>query len=182
VDRRDELTWVIVELSHLGEAKVDDGTLESVLRSDLDVPDYFPIFIPAATYKKNGKTYAVTLMEGYVFVGAGLPETAYYALERKPYVTSVISTVTGPYRMRVLSTIPDKQVKSMRGQLREKVSSDIKRGDWVIVLEGTHRSLEGEVTGVEDGSAFVKIELRSLKVITTIPLVFLEASPRPEEG
>lgn len=180
MDRRDEPTWVVIELAHMGEKKVEDGTLESSLRADLDVPESFPIFIPAATYHKGGKVCAVTLMEGYVFVGAGLPDISYYELERKPYVATVISSPTGPYKMRVLSTIPDREIREMRQKLREKVSSDIKLGDWVTVLDGTHKSLEGDVTGVEDGSAFVRIELRSLKLIATIPLVFLESTKRPD--
>jgi transcription antitermination factor NusG len=181
VDRRDELTWVIVELTHLGEAKVDDGTLEDTLRSDLEVPKSFPIFVPAATYTKDGRVHAVTLMEGYAFVGTGLPDMAYFALEHKPYVNRVIASLGGPHKVKVLSTVADQKIREMRLQLRQKVSSDIKRGDWVLVTKGTHRSLEGEVMGIAAENAFVRIELRSLRLIATIPLVFLELHPRPDE-
>jgi len=179
VDRRDELTWVVIELTSLGEAKVDDGTLEEALRTDLDGGPHFPIFVPATMYRKGGRTHVVALMQGYVFVGSGLSDVAYYRLEQKPYVSQVISTVSGPHEMRVLSTIPDKKIREMRHQLRQKVSSDIKQGDWVTVIKGTHRSLEGEVMGMEAEDAFVKIELRSIKLIATIPLVFLEAKDSP---
>ena len=180
MDRRDELTWAVVELTPLGEAKVDEGTLEGTLRADLDVGLTFPIFIPATTYKKGGRAHVITLMQGYVFVGSGLPDVVYYRLEQKPYVSQVISSVSGPHEMRALSTIPDKRIRDMRHQLRQKVSSDIKPGDWVAVIKGTHRSLEGEVMGMEADDAFVKIELRSIKLIATIPLVFLEVGLRSD--
>jgi len=122
----------------------------------------------------------VALMEGYIFVASGLSDHIYYGLERKPYVSSVISSTSGPHKMRVLSTVPDLKIREMRRQLRQKVSSDIKAGEWVMVLDGRYRSLEGTVTGIEEDSAFVRIELRSLKLIATIPLVFLEARVKPD--
>jgi len=182
VDRRDGLTWIILELTHLGEAKVDDGTLESSLRSDLDVGPDFPIFIPAATYRKDIKVCAVTLLEGYAFAATGLSDVAYYRLEKKPYISQVMSTFSGPHKIRTLTTLPDEKITELKLQLRQKVSSDIKLGNWVKVVSGTHKSLEGEVTGIEDDCAFVRIELRSLKLIATIPVVFLEETLRPDGG
>ena len=175
MDCRDETTWIAIELSRMGEMKVDDGLLEDLLRSDLGVNPDFPIFIPAVTYTKGKRKFTIQLMEGYAFVASGLPETTYFDLERKPYVNQVMSSHSGPHQIRVLSTIPDKKIEELRRQFQELVSSDIEIHDKVRVIEGTYRMLEGEVLGKDGEDAFVEIELRSLRVIATIPLVFLEA-------
>lgn len=175
MDRRDETTWIAIELSRMGEAKVEDGVLEDTLRADLSVGPDFPIFIPAITYIKGKRKFTVQLMEGYVFVATGLSETTYFDLERKPYVNQVMSSQSGPHKIRVLSTIPNKKIEELKRQFKELVSSDIEIHDKVRVIEGTYRMLEGEVLGKDGEDAFVEIELRSLRVIATIPLVFLES-------
>lgn len=164
----------------MGEAKVEDGVLEDTLRADLGIGPDFPIFIPAITYTKGKRKFTIQLMEGYVFVATGLPETAYFDLERKPYVNQVMSSNSGPHKIRVLSTIPDKKIEELRRQFKELVSSDIEIHDKVRVIEGTYRMLEGEVLGKDGEDAFVEIELRSLRVIATVPLVFLESTENGE--
>lgn len=175
MDRRDAPTWIIIELTHLGEAKLEDGSLEKSLRSDLGVDRNFPIFIPATTYRKDGKDVTLRLIEGYVFVASGLPETDYFALESKPYIAQVMSTRPGPYKMRVLSTVPDSQVEDLRRQLQGLLASDIAIYDRVRVIEGTYRNLEGVVMGIHGDNAFVRINLRSMEVIATIPLISLKS-------
>lgn len=175
MDRRDEKTWVAIELTHLGEVKVDDGTLEKSLREDLGVDSDFPIFIPATTYKKDDKSVTVHLMEGYIFVSSGLPETSYFALEQKPYVNQIMSSHSDPHGMRVLSTIPHRYIQDLQNRLQEAVSSDIEVMDDVRVQEGVFRSLTGRVLGIIGEEAHVQIELRSIHIIASIPLVFLES-------
>ena len=155
--------------------KVEEGVLEASLRSDLGIGPDFPIFIPAVTYTKGKRKFTVQLMEGYVFVASGLPETTYFSLERKPYITQVITTNSGSHEMRVLSTIPNSKIESLRKKFRELVTSDIVLYDEVQVLDGPYRGLEGRVLGSVADLAFVEITLRSLKAIATIPLVFLES-------
>lgn len=174
VDRRDEQTWVILELNHLGETRVADGTLEPVLRKDLGVDSDFPIFIPAVTFPKDGRAVTIRTMDGYIFIGSGLPETTYFQLERRPYANQVMSKKMGDHGMRVLITVSNAEVQSIRQGLREQVSSDIKTFDQVRVIEGKYQSLEGQVLEIHGTDAFVHVELRSRDVITTIPLVFLE--------
>lgn len=174
VDQRDEPTWVAVELTHQGETRVTDGTLEAVLRRDLGVDDDHPIFIPSSLYRRDGHVTIIHLMEGYVFVGSGLPETSYFSLERQPYVAQVMSTQGGKHRMRVLSVITDAHIQQMKAKLQEMVSSEIPVGAEVLVLEGTYRNLTGKITGLEGDNAFVHIRLRSLEVVATVPRIFLE--------
>lgn len=176
MDQRDDRTWVVIELSHLGETKVDEGTLEATLRRDLDIPHDFPIFIPIISYPKGARTINIHLMEGYVFIGSGLQDTAYFALERKEYVTQVIST---PGRVRSLSVVPNAKIEDLRKQLRKLVASDLNAGATVRVTNGTYRNLEGLAIIVSGDTAIVRIKLRSLDLMATIPTVFLDAIINP---
>lgn len=173
-DSRDDLTWIAVELTKFGEQKIDEGTLAESLRRDLGVDDSHEVFIPAIAYKKGRRNITIHLMEGYVFVASGLPETDYFSLERRPYCAQVLSTLSGPGRMRVLSAIPDKNVRDMKQKLRELASADIPIGARVRVTDGTYRALEGIVLGLDGDHAAVQIDLRSLHVIANIPRYFLE--------
>lgn len=157
--------------------KVEDGSLEGALRKDLGVDPGFRIFFPYRSYKKSGKSIVIHLMQGYVFLATGLSETVYFNLESKPYVSRVMSASTGKHKIRTLSVIPNEHIESLRQKLREQVSSDVGPGDWVLVVEGTHKALEGRVVGVDGENALVNIKLRSLNLIATIPVVFLEVSP-----
>ena len=175
MDQRDAQTWIALELNRTGEQKIEDGTLDAALRIDLSVGSDFPVFVPATNYTKNNRTITLYLVEGYVFVGSGLPETTYFALERRPYISRVIHTKPGPHKLRVLSVIPDTYIEEMRGQLRALVASDIEVGAEVRVTDGPYKALAGKVLDVEGDQAIVEIHLRSLELILTIPRVFLEA-------
>ena len=175
-DQRDAITWVAIELSHQGENKVLDGTLEETLRRDLGVDEDHPIFIPCTTYERSGQKTTFHLMEGYVFVASGLDEILYFRLERQPYVNKVMSTKAGKHRLRALSVITSTHIKEMQNKLQEMVSSEIPVGETVMVLEGTYKHLSGTIMGIENENAHVHISLRSLEVVATIPRIFLEAS------
>lgn len=177
MDQRDETTWVVIELSPLGESKVEDGTLERTLRRDLGVDGDFPIFIPVLSYPKGSRTINIHLMEGYVFVATGLPDTTYFALERKEYVESVIST---PGRVRTMNVVPNKKIQELRAQLRQMVAADIQVGSTVRVTNGPYRNLEGTTITIDKDNASVRFLLRSLDMIATIPLVFLDVLNNPE--
>lgn len=162
-------------MTPLGEIKVDDGSLEQSLRYDLKVDSDFPIFIPATTIKKGHRTSTVYLLEGYVFVASGLmPETRYFRLEDKSYIEQVISAQSGPHRIRTLSVIPDSQIRALRRQLQSIIGAEVEIGDKVRIVEGTYRGLEGVVEGKGQDMAYVHFVLRSMNVITGVPLAFIE--------
>ena len=177
MDKRDDQTWVVLELTRFGETKVDDGTLEATIRRDLDVTGDHPIFIPVLSYPKGNRTITIHLMEGYAFVGSGLPDTSYFSLERHSYVDKIIST---PGRPRTLNVVPDAKIEELRTKLRQMVSADIQDGATVRVTNGTYRNLEGITIVVTSEAAIVRIKLRSLDLIATIPTAFLEAILNPE--
>lgn len=173
MDRRDDLTWAALELTRLGELRVEEGTLEPLIRRDLGVGPDHPIFIPAATYPKEERFITVHLMEGYCFVATGLPETTYFALENEPYVSKVMSNV-GPHNIRTLSVIHHRDILEMQSKLRELISEDITEGAVVKILEGIYKSLEGSVVRTEGEDVLVRIDLRSLRLIVSLPRVFLK--------
>lgn len=179
MDQRDCQTWVVLELSHSGEVRVAEGTLESCLRRDLGIQPDFPIFIPVMSYPRGNRTVNIYLMEGYAFVGSGLPEVAYFALEQKDYVSRVMST---PGRIRSVNVIPDSKVKEMRTRLREMAASDVTVGSVVRVTDGTHHNLEGTVMELSDSNAIIRVELRSLDLIITVPVIFVEVISSPHQG
>lgn len=174
VDLRDEPTWVTIELAHSGEVKALDGTLERTLRRDLGVDDDHPVFVPVTLFQRDGRVIPIHLMEGYAFVGSGLDEVAYFALERQHYVNQVMSSRTGKHKMRCLSVISNAQIEAMRFKLREMVTADIPLDSCVSILDGSYRGLEGRVTGLGEENAYVRITLRSLEVVATVPRIFLE--------
>jgi len=174
MDHRDDKTWVVIELSRFGELRVEEGSLEKIIRRDLDVDSEYPIFIPAASYVKNGKTITIQLLEGYAFVASGLPETKYFKLEKRNYVNQVMSA-RATNLMRALQVITNDEVENMRVRLRSLVASELTEGDLVRVVEGRYSGLDGEVVDVFDGDyATVSFIFRSLSVLATMPVVFLE--------
>ena len=183
MDRRDACTWVVLELTRAGESLAESGGLAPALREALGVDSSHPVFIPSLIYTRGGRRTAITLMEGYAFVASGLPETFYFALERDcPLVRQVLSSGGGADgELRVLSTLPDESVEEMREQLRSQVSVNLDVGMQVLVTEGVYANLDAEVMGFEGDDAIVSIELRSIKIITKLPRVFLDPEVADDE-
>jgi len=163
---------VILELTRTGEQKAEDGDLEKSLRRALR-SELLDIFIPSCTYKKGGRTVTVHLMEGYAFVSYEMEETVYFGLEQKADVKNVMSSKS-PSGIRVPHTLPNSEIQRMRDQLRSIILGDVEIGACVAVTDGTYKGLEGQVLDLEKDFAILRIEMRSLSVVTKIPQVFLE--------
>lgn len=175
-DKRDRPGWVVLELSKLGEQKVEEGNLAVTLRADLGVGENFPVFVPSARFIRGNRTMILHLLEGYVFVGAGLDEIDYFSLEKKSYVCQVMSSVLEHPPIRVLSVVEDSRVDAMKAQLRRLCQDWLREGDRVRILQGDLRSMEGRVILLDGESAHVKIELRSMEICACVPKIFLEIS------
>lgn len=180
MDKRDERTWVVIELSRAGEQHAEAGLLVPSLREALSVGPDYPIFVPSVIFERDGNRTTIHLMEGYVFVAAGLTETAYFNLERScSYVRQVLS-IDSPSGIRTLSTIPDSAVREMRRQLQEHVATDLEVGMQVLVTQGLYEGLEAEIKAIEGDQATVLFVLRSIEIIDAVPKVFLD--PLDREG
>lgn len=175
MDQRDKPTWVVVELTRSGEQLAEDGNLDQALREALGEPTH-PVFVPSMVYVRGGRRTAIHLMEGYAFVGSGLAETRYFALEHDcPHVRQVLSFGGDGGHLRTLQTLPDSNIEDMRQQLRQHVATDIEVGMAVVITEGTYSNINAEVLGFEGEDAVVCIdELRSIQIITRVPKVFLD--------
>lgn len=173
MDKRDGQTWVALELTHVGEQRAEEGTLERSLRRELGVEDDWPVLVPSMSYVKDGKKMTLHLMEGYAFVASGLPEVQYFALERKTNVSQVLS-VRGSKGLRALSVLPDTKIQEIRDRMRSLQSEDLPMGSRVLIVEGVYASLTGEVVASHDNFFYVHIALRSLNIIATIPRNMVE--------
>ena len=172
-DRRDGTTWVVLELTRQGEKLIEEEGFESEIRRILDVEDDWPVFIPARIFKKKGRRVTIHLMEGYAFVASGLDEVRYFRAENTKMIAAVLAT-RGARGIRALSTIPDNRVVELRRQLNAEVAADIIPGMKVMVTDGVYSKLEGIVLDTQGDHATVHFELRSLEVISRVPMVFLD--------
>jgi len=181
-DPRDRQTWVVIELGHAGEVRVEEGTLESTLRRDLDIDEGHLIFVPAVTYHRPDRVVTKTLIQGYVFVASGLSEVKYFSLEtRTNYVNQVMSSV-GTNGIRVLHCVSDAEIESMRVSLRGLCVRDLGIGDRARVVEGRLKGLTVKVLCfLEDDLVIVETEgLQSLRATLCFPRMFLAVED--EEG
>ena len=175
-DRRDEESWVVLELTRQGEIRADEGTLAKALANALGEPNH-PVFVPAVTYYKDGQRITVHLMEGYAFVGAGLPEPVYFALPHKGHGQQLVRKVlsnTMSNGMPFLQVVSDAHVRELKRKMAEVVASDIDPEMRVKITQGAYAGLTGRVVGTEGDEAYVHVRLRSFEVIRTVPKVFLE--------
>lgn len=170
MDQRDEKTWVVLELSHAGELKAADGTLANALLKEFRFPPGHPIFVPSIIQPGSGRRGPTVFqfMEGYAFVGSGLPDFQYFAVEGRNLVKKVLSTSSSS-GLRTLSTIPDSKIQSLVSGFREMVYSDVHIGDSVCIINGPYSNLDGDVICfLEDGRLSIRVQLRSMDIITTV--------------
>lgn len=176
MDRRDAPTWVVLELSPYGESRASEGKLEVSLREQLGVDEDFPVFIPSMVYKRGSKTVVLHLMQGYAFIGSGLVDTQYYALENGSLVNQVLTTSTGGVRLRTINTVPDHEIREMRHKLRRMVAVEFEPGTQVDVKKGLYKHLQGQVVEVVGDDAILLFSFRSLSLLTEVPCAFLEVA------
>ena len=179
-DRRDEPTWVLLELTPIGQQHAEAGTLEDDLLEYLGAPFHWPVFVPSRTFTRGGRRYTVHLVEGYAFIGSGYEEARYFALEHvgAKLVKQVMSTET-LNGIRVLHTVKNSKVEDWKAMLRDECTSDIKEGANVTINEGKLKDLEAEVLDVDGEYADVLVKLRSAHGIARLPRYFLEVRDTP---
>ena len=163
-----------MELTKLGEQRVEEGKIEDDLLDALGAPWHWPIFVPSKIYIKNDRVLPVHLVQGYVFVASGLPADTYFSLEhdRRKIVNKVLSERRRG--TRIIGEIGNDYIRRLRKKLSEEINSDIKEGVYVRITGGSYMNLEGQVVDVGPEKAQVRIELRSIMLITQVPKLFLE--------
>lgn len=165
--------WVAIELTQEGDLRANDGTLERMLRRDLGLHKDHPVYIPVKRSALAEKQVVVSAMDGYVFVGAGLPPNRYFSLEKRSYVEQVLGRYAGT--QRVPHIIRDADLAPLRGQINQvEKSPAIRRGAKVEVSEGMLAALQGVVIDVSDHCACVRFSTRTLVRILSLPLGMLQ--------
>jgi transcription antitermination factor NusG len=167
-DNRDEVTWVVYELTSAGERMASEGQLEFYIQDALDLDLSHPVFVPYLSYRYGTRASVFNVMEGYCFVASGLDDRAYHsAVHNSPYLKSVLSSeMRGA---RVLMTVPNANVQELRDQLAQMIAVEIEEGMEVEIVRGQYQGLEGRVVALTDEMAHVLIEKRTLRTIRTIP-------------
>lgn len=169
-DPRDETTWVVLELSKMGEIALSEATLEKLLRKNLGCPDTHKVFIPAVLHTEfDDRKTVVSVAEGYVFVEAGLPDYDYYALEDTPYIKKILSTREPKTGMRVLMTLKDKDLDVIRKKLESFVSSTLHEGTRVLIQKGPFSGIEASIALLDADSLYLNIEMRSIRLLIGVP-------------
>tara|TARA_B100000900_G_scaffold347155_1_gene312223 strand:- start:83 stop:616 length:534 start_codon:yes stop_codon:yes gene_type:complete len=168
---KDGKTWVVVQLNDFGEVLAERGELERKIKKIIPGKE---IFIPYSRVEFKGRTSKLSVIEGYIFIESGLPETEYFALSDEPYIEDVLHTASR--RGMNLNTIRDEDVEKLKDNLQKLIVADLELGMKVSVNSGVYKGVEGEVVGFSEDkkSAFVYIELRTLKAIRAIPTYILD--------
>ena len=168
-DQRDDLTWVVLELTETGERLAEEGLLERHLRKVLQCGPEHPVFVPYTVIVRHKRRSVINVIEGYAFVATGLPDTAYLRLPtRSPHIKKVMHR-RGVDHFVTLTPVPNKSVLDLKVRLRKLISQDIEIGSDVRVHEGLHRGLVGQVVAVFESDAFVLIKMRTLETIRVFP-------------
>ena len=168
MDKRDQQTWVVLELSPVGESRAREGLLEKLLRRELQIEESFPIFIPIQTYTRGDKLVRIDGMQGYAFIGTGLNDHLYFSLEETPFVRSVISITGNGQRLRTLACVGDEAIEGIRNSIRREVSDDLIEGMEVRVRTGLFSFLEGTVLDRDGDDIIIRLSMRSIQAIIRV--------------
>jgi hypothetical protein len=180
-DQRDKTTWVVLELTALGEMRAEEGTLPKLIRESLGVASDFEIFVPCVTYNRGKERIVLNMMEGYAFAANGLPEGVYIDLGHNcPYVQRAMFSYQN--KIPILNTITDSALEELRLGLRNMVAVELDVGMEVEVVEGPYSNMIGRIVSMTEEMAHVYIQLRSLRAIREIPKMVLRPyDPDAEE-
>ena len=170
-DLRDKTTWVVLELTALGEMRAEEGTLPKLLREALKTHN-IEVFVPCITYSRGKDRIVLNMMEGYAFVSTGLSEGVYIDLGHNcPYVQRAMFSYQNG--IPVLNTITDSALQELREGLKKMVAVELEVGMEVEVVEGPYSNMIGNIVSMDTDVAHVYIELRSLRAIRSIPKMVL---------
>ena len=167
-DGRDEITWIVFELTHAGERFATEGNLEAHLRRTLSLDPTHEVFVPYLPLKCDNKVTLFNVMEGYAFVASGLDERLYFlATHESMCLKSVLHSKQD--RTCILMTVPDEKIRDLKKRLHDMIAVEIRKNMRVGVIQGPYKGLEGLVAELTPDVALVLIELRTLRTIRSFP-------------
>jgi transcription antitermination factor NusG len=175
-DPRDDATWLVLELTPLGESSMNSGDLEHSLRVAARLPFDCPVFIPRTSYTFQGTTVSFTALEGYVFVSSGVDQGSLLRLEGSPYVKKILSAGAG-FR-RTFSTVTQQHIRDLQRSLNQMVGAELEEGMEVKVIDGSLLGVVGQVVEIDGEHVSVLVTMRSLNVIKNFPSFFLHPTDK----
>lgn len=179
-DVRDEKTWLVFELTHLGEKTAVTGELEAHLKVLFGATSE-QILIPYKACICDGRKTLLNVMEGYCFLEYVLDSREYIlGVRGSAYLKNVLHTKSSVSYS--LHSIPDSHIRDLHEKLNQMASSSLAVGDKVVILKGSFEGLEGEILSMEKDSACVHIRLRSLEAVRVLPKFFLSPAGLEPEG
>ena len=171
MDARDEITWLILELTSQGEAAAEEGVLESTLRDQADLSHDHQVFVPCVAYSHRGSRSILSVMEGYAFVSSDVDDSFFHRIKSSPHVRRVMSRGSGI--RRVVETIPDASIRDLLARLNKMVGAEILEDMRVRVVDGPLVGIVGRVVEIDGNQASVLVEMRSLYAIKDFPRFYL---------
>ena len=158
--------WVVVELSVQGEKELEEipDILKKILQSENS-----EVFIPVFWSEESICKEKFHLFDGYVFCKSDCVEDNFFSLEEDPHFRSILTNMQEG--VRIIEFVSDSKINSLKSQLSKIVVKDIKEGDFVEILDGTCKSLKGDVLNTEDQIALISIsDLRSTELLIEVPI------------
>jgi len=162
--------WVVVELSIQGEKELESisDILKEILQSENS-----EVFIPVFWSEESICTEKFHLFDGYVFCKSDCLEDNFFLIEDDPHFKSILTSIQEG--VRVIEFVSDLKIKSLKSQLSKLVIKDIREGDFIEILDGTCKSLKGEVLNKSGQIALISIsDLRSTELLIEVPLASLK--------
>ena len=148
--------WIVLKLTSLGE-----NTLEHVLRASLntifgeDIDVFFPFKSPKEHY--NSK---ISVLDGYIFVKPRL-EVNYYELTNTYYFEKLTNDK--------FSFLSNEKVNELKKKLKEKCEHLFFEYEYVKVIDGPYKDLEGSIIRVNKETVVLDIHLRSRAILVEVP-------------
>lgn len=162
--------WVVVELSNQGEKELEE--IPNTLKDLLD-PAKTEVFIPIFWSEESLCKEKFHLFDGYVFCKSDCAEEAFFAIEDAPHFRSILTSMQEGIRQ--IEYVPDSKIKSLKKQLFRLTAKNVDEGDLVEILDGTCKSLRGEVLNREGQIVLVSIsDLKSTNLLIEVPLASLK--------
>lgn len=162
--------WIVVELSNQGEKELEE--IPSILKNLLK-PSKTEVFIPVFWSEESLCKEKVHLFDGYVFCKSDCAEDDFFLIEDDLHFRSILTSIQDVARQ--IEFVSDLKIKSLKKQLSRLVVKNIDEGDFVEILDGTCKSLKGEVLNKEGQVALVSIsDLKSTNLLIEVPLASLK--------
>lgn len=132
------------------------------------------VFLPVNVTLQGGVYKTHSLLSGYAFVRRDNPKASYYTrLANTKLVETVLTRRVG--ERTELALIKGSEVRKLYTRVKIEADPSILEGDKVCITSGTYKDVDAEVLCdmPETGEVQVRVKMRSLDTILTLPRSFM---------